>query len=116
MSGGHWQYSGARLGNALYEISEDPDVCTRWPAVGSLCAALAYALYGAERAMDWDLSGDAHIEDDGAFQDAFVWSVLEAAMKLAPDRLFPRGKWGTIQAVQQRHDEQVPGGPRGETG
>jgi len=118
MSGGHWQYAGAKLRDALYAISEDPDVCTRWPGVGLLCAALGSALYTAEHEMDYDLSGDREIKDDAAFDAAFVWQVLEAAMKVAPDRLFPRGKWATIQTVQQRHDDSdaLPGGPRGETG
>ena len=105
MSGGHWQYVGARLRDELEQIGEDPAALDRWPRIARVCAALAPILYEAEHEMDYDLSCDSRIADDEAFQDQVCHAILEAAMKSAADRLFPRGKWATIQAVQQREED-----------
>ncbi len=86
----------------LEMLGHDPDVANRWPRIGALLAALAPILYEAEHDMDWDLSADSAIADDAAFQDRVCHAILEAAMKSAADRLFPRDKWATIQAVQAR--------------
>ena len=84
----------------------DADARRRWPALAGLFAALSEAIYNAEREMDLDLSSYSAIKDDAEFEARAVWSILEPAMKAAPDRLFPRGKWATIQAVQARHAER----------
>jgi hypothetical protein len=55
-----------------------------------------------EHTMDWDLSMDSRIPDDGQFEQRAIFALLEPAMKAAPDAWFPRGKWATIQAVQAR--------------
>jgi len=102
MSGGHWEYSGARLRDELESIARDATVKERWPRIAGLFEALAVILYDSEHEMDWDLSSDAHIDNDGQFQGRVCHAILEAAMKAADDRLFPRGKWATIQAVQER--------------
>ena len=102
MSGGYWQYLGSRLNDACEQIAEDVTVLERWPRLAELLSALGPVLQKAEHAMDWDLSGDSPIDDDAAFQDIVCHAILEAAMKSADDRLFPRGKWATIQAVQER--------------
>ena len=85
MSGGHWQYVGASLRDELEMIGTDERA--RWPRITDFCVALASILSDA---------------DDEAFQDVVCHAILEAAMQGAADRLFPRGKWATIQAVQGR--------------
>ena len=102
MSGGHWQYVGGLLETALLSIATDPTVLERWPRVAALFGALGAPVRLAEHEMDWDLSSDHAIVDDRAFQDHICHAILEAAMKVADDRLFPRGKWATIQAIQER--------------
>ena len=102
MSGGHWQYAGGPIRDALFMLSEDSDLNVRWPRLAPLFASLAVAIYDAEREMDWDLSSDSHIDDDVAFEDRVILSVLVPTMEAARDQLFPRGKWATIQAVQAR--------------
>lgn len=104
MSGGHWQYAGAPIRDWLEQIAQDEDVKQRWPQVAELFAALGPIIYEAEHDMDWDLSSDHAIVDDSAFDEQVCHSILVAAMKVAHDRLFPRGKWATIQAVQERAD------------
>ena len=56
MSGGRRQYVGVPIRNGLEAIAEDAEVRARWPRVATLCAALASALYNAEREMDPDLN------------------------------------------------------------
>ena len=102
MSAGHWQYVGASLRDELEMIGTDERARARWPRITDFCVALAPILYDAEHEMDWDLSSDTHIADDEAFQDVVCHAILEAAMQGAADRLFPRGKWATFQAVQGR--------------
>ena len=102
MSGGHWQYSGSRLRDLLEQIAGDREVRWRWPRIAQFLASLAPILYDAEHEMDWDLSSDSSVKDDRAFEDRICHVILVAAMQAADDRLFPRGKWATIQAVQGR--------------
>lgn len=103
MSGGHWDYG--RFAYDLEQIAEDETVCARWPRIAALLTSLAPLLKAAEREMDWDICSDSHIKDDAAFQDRVCHAILEAAMKAADERLFPRGKWATIQAIQGRMEE-----------
>ena len=69
MSGGHWDYVGARIDAALAEIADDPAVSKRWPQVATLFSRLGPALRTLEQEMDWVLSGDRHFEDDAAWDD-----------------------------------------------
>ena len=102
MSGGHWDYSGARMRVALQDIAMDKDVQQRWPRIAALFDGLGSILYDAEQDMDWDLSADSVIPDDALFDNQVCHAILVLAMKAADDSLFPRGKWATIQAVQGR--------------
>ena len=93
---------GARIDAALEEIAGDKYVARRWPKLGTLLSALGPMLRRLEHEMDWGLSGDSPIEDDAAWDATARHAILEVAMKAADDHLFPRGKWATIQAVQER--------------
>src|SRR3990167_2125262 len=99
MSGGHWQYSGWKLQHTLERIAGDETVKARWPRIAQLFDAMAPILFEWRHEMDWDISSDSHIGDDDGFETRVCHSILEAAMRVASDRLFPRGKWATIQAV-----------------
>ena len=105
MSGGHWDHSGYKLQDILITIAEDEAVKARWPELGKLFDALGNVFYDIEHDLDWDLSSDSSIKDDRQFSDAAIGKILEVAMKAAPDSWFPRGKWATIQAVQERKDK-----------
>ena len=104
MSGGHWDYSGIRLQDILEIIATDEEMKTRWPDLAQLFGELGPILYDIEHDIDWDFSGDSSIKDDRKFSDAAIGKIFEAAMKAAPDSWFPRGKWATIQAVQERKE------------
>lgn len=106
MSGGHFQYSGFKIQEALDAIAEDAEVMKRFPSLVVLLSRLGETLYAMEHDLDWDLSSDSHIEDDVKYEEKVIWSLLDAAMRAAPDPWFPRGKWATIQAVDGRHDDE----------
>lgn len=105
MSGGHFGYLGFKIQDALDTISTDPDVMERFPALAKILDELGPALYDIEHTIDWDFSGDSHIEDDRRWENEAIWDLLKVMMTGAPDPWFPRGKWATIQAVDGRHDE-----------
>jgi hypothetical protein len=102
MSGGYWNYVGYRIRDELLNIAQDKNVASRWPKTAEALAGFADAIYKIEHGMDWDLSADASIRNDTAFDNEAVGLLLEAVLKAAPDAWFPRGKWATIQAVQAR--------------
>lgn len=114
MSGGHWQYAGARLAMECENIALDEDVACRWPLVAGAFDAFGEWAVGTEHDMDWDLSGDSAIslpgsydpspEADARFDRLSFDRLLVALLKMAPDDLFPRGKWATIQAIQGRSE------------
>ena len=104
MSGGEWNYVGGRIDNDLQMLSEDPQIQGRWPRLAHLLSHLGSAIRVAEHEMDWDVCSDKAISDDAAFERRVIGEVLEAAMRAAPDEWFPRGKWATIQALQEMRD------------
>lgn len=70
MSGGHWDYAGARIRNELGEISIDPEVSRRFPRLARVLRNIGYVIYEIEHDLDWDFSGDSHIGDDVAFENS----------------------------------------------
>ena len=102
MSGGHWEYSGFGIQEALQLIANDPSVQERWPLLSHVFNKLAPLLYRIEHEIDWDLSGDSKIESDGQFDLVAVGAILDILLKELPDTMFPKGKWATIQAWQGR--------------
>jgi hypothetical protein len=102
MSGGHFEYAGRTARGLLEAVFEDPDVARRFPAIRELLYAVANWVYTVEHGIDWDFSGDTLIEDDAAWERDRLCELLRHAMHAAPDDLFPRGKWATIQAIEGR--------------
>ncbi len=102
MSGGNWDYTGAKLLEWLTFIGNDGAARRRWPMTINAFYILGDPLRKAEHEMDWDLSGDKKIDDDKQFDEAALWSLVEPLLELSPDHWFPRGKWATIQALQTR--------------
>jgi hypothetical protein len=65
---------------------------------------LAGVLYATEHAMDWDLSADA---TNPHTDEQMAGMILDAVLKVCPDEWFPRGKWATIQAFQERANREA---------
>lgn len=110
MSGGHWDYGSRRIEEVMEAICGDEIVQKRWPEIGRLFENVCPELAQCEHEMDWDISGDAGIDDDRAWERARIGAILVAVMKSVPDEWFPRGKWATIQAVQGRIEEPPKSG------
>lgn len=102
MSGGHWDYGGSRAREALDAVAQDATVRERWPLTASAFAVLAGWVPQADHDMDWDISGDTCIKDDGKFDVETFSGLFVGLMNAAPDAWFPRGKWATIQAIRER--------------
>ena len=74
MSGGHFDYVGARIRDGLEEIANNEEVQTRFPQLAIRLRDLASVLYDLEHDLDWDLSGDTGIENDAEFEaHALAW-------------------------------------------
>jgi len=96
---------GYRIHDDLFTVSEDGDVAGRWPLICNVMSAFGTWFQAVEHEMDYDISGDTSIGEtfgDETFDRAEFAKLLDALLKIAPDEWFPRGKWATIQAVQQR--------------
>lgn len=78
MSGGHFNYVGSRLEDDIRTIAEDEDVRRRWTRLAGVLEKLAGVLSKVEHNIDWDLSGDALIEDDRLFEEACLRELREA--------------------------------------
>lgn len=103
MSGGRWDYVQRQIQWHCETIGTDADVAKRWPLSGKAYLELGRILERSGHDMDWDLESDTLIDvDDSTFDRRVVAELLDCLMALAPDEWFPRGKWATIQAVQQR--------------
>lgn len=75
MSGGHWDYEEGRLRDVLERVADDVLIRERFPMLAKRLSLLGNRLYEVIHALDYDLSGDAGIKDDHAFE-------LEAIRKL----------------------------------
>jgi hypothetical protein len=64
MSGGRWSFAQTRIMGLLHEITDDDETAGRWLALHEVLWRLGDALY----VMDWDLSDDARIPDDAAWE------------------------------------------------
>ena len=99
MSGGHWNYGGARIRDGLEAVARDDRAKERWPITCGLFGQLADVLYALEHDMDRTMSGDW---SKGPSDEEMAGLVLTAVLRELPDEWFPRGKWATIQALQGR--------------
>ena len=105
MSGGHWDYSSHRIEEMLAAIGSDPSASEKWPAICQLFAALGPVLARCEHVMDFDLSADASVS--AGWERARLAEILNVVLKSMPDEWFPRGKWATIQALEERAETKV---------
>ncbi|MGH9876147.1 MAG: hypothetical protein ACRD5H_00785 [Nitrososphaerales archaeon] len=87
MSGGHWNYVGYRLNDALSMIARDKTVIKRWPHIAVLFDTLGEILLTAEHEMDWALSENSNIENDKALQLQICNQVLEIAAKVTSEAI-----------------------------
>ena len=100
MSGGHFDYVGYQIEDALRFVAAGS--AEDFPAISALLMGFGSALKAIEHDLDWHYSGDTNIADTAAYDHAAIGRLLECVMKAAPDAWFPRGKWATIQAIQER--------------
>ena len=76
MSGGYWEYQGYPILQGLNMVAEDPVAKARWPKTTAAFGGLGPLLYQLEHDMDWDLSGDSFIPDDGKFDAEAIEQLL----------------------------------------
>ena len=63
MSGGRFNYAGARIRDELEAIAEDDHFRTLFPSLSADLLRLAHALYTIEHDADWFLSGDSDLQN-----------------------------------------------------
>ena len=68
MSGGHWDYDQFKMRNVLECVALDVEVKVRFPKLSRELRRLGYTLEMVVHDLDWDLSGDTKIADDGDFE------------------------------------------------
>lgn len=68
MSGGHWNYVGQNISAQIAEIGIDPQVIKRFKIIPQLLIFLGNFIEKIEHELDWDLSCDTPIEDDGKWE------------------------------------------------
>jgi len=102
MSGGHWDYCGARIRDGLEAMGEDKEIKKRFPDLAIILEELAWVFYKMEHEMDLDLKGDSKIKDDREFENQAIGKVLDVVLKNTPDKWFSQAKWTTIQAFQRK--------------
>ena len=102
MSGGSWEYQQYFLEEILKTIGQDYAVASNFPVLAELFRELGIKLRGIADDLDSHASSDVIIKDFRQFEKDATVIILILAMKAAPDELFPRGKWATIQAIQER--------------
>lgn len=84
MSGGHWDYIGFKIADALNDIGRDQEVMGRFPRLAEILPRLGEILGQIEHDLDWDLSGDTNIQDDRTFEDKALKDLREWAKGLDP--------------------------------
>lgn len=100
MSGGRWDYAGYRVRTVLDAVAGDESAQKEWPVLCKLLKDLGPMIQRVERELDWFLTGED--KSPKPPEDLMIALLLSAVLKHAPDGWFPRGKWATIQAIQQR--------------
>ena len=86
MSGGHFNYTESELRESLAWIARDPAIVKRWPHLGEIFKLLSEWAYQTVHAIDYDLSSDASIDNDGAF-DRGCSDVMEGQTNKGGERL-----------------------------
>lgn len=83
MSGGHWDYRQQHVTHVLDDVGRDHEVRARWPHVAQAMRKLADALGEVLHDMDWCLSDDTSIDDDGAFDQKSLELLRQALVRPA---------------------------------
>ena len=78
MSGGHWEYSGYKIQDALEAIAEDKEVQSRFPRLAKTLDKLAYVLYNIEHDLDWDISCDSEIKRDDKWERGVLREIRDS--------------------------------------
>lgn len=78
MSGGHWDYNQYRMREILEGVGLDGQVILRFPGLAHVFRILARDLEKVIHDLDWDLSSDAEIKDDAAFEKAAIEKIMAA--------------------------------------
>jgi hypothetical protein len=99
VSGGTLDYLSCKFEDAALAIETEPDYVKQWPMTCKVMAALLRAMSRVEHSMDWDVAGDAAAERS---DNQMTGDILIEFLRVLPDEWFPKGKWATIQASQQR--------------
>lgn len=111
MSGGHLDYLAFKIRDAMETAARDGEYKKIAPLTMAVFEALAVPLSDAEHDLDWHVSGDIIIKNFSEFDRQTLGKILTELFKVCPDEWFPRGKWATIQAFQERSQ---PAAARGE--
>ena len=82
MSGGHWDYQGAQMRDAMEVIARDATVKERWPLIHKIFEVLGPILYDIDYDMDWDVSGDTLIKDDSQFDRESFMKIFDAMKRI----------------------------------
>lgn len=80
MSGGHWDYLGAKIKYTLQEVAEDDNVQDRFPLLSKILYQLGDIIYDIEQNLDWDICSDHKIKDDKGWEEEMV-KQLEGIIK-----------------------------------
>lgn len=80
MSGGHWDYAGAKIKYPLQDIAEDDKVLDRFPLLAKILYQLGDIIYDIEHDIDWDFCDDHYIKDDGKWEEDMI-KQLEGIVK-----------------------------------
>lgn len=78
MSGGHFDYVYHKVRAGLEDVTQDEEVKRRWPHVTAALNRLSESLSETLREIEWDLSGDSHIEHDSVFEQEFFRKMYTA--------------------------------------
>lgn len=69
MSGGHFNFVGFVLREALETIGNDEETKLRFAQLSNILLRLAPILENVEHDLDWDLSGDRRIRNDNQWEN-----------------------------------------------
>lgn len=75
VSGGHWDYEESRIPDVLNRVADDVRIRERFPKLALELERLGAILYDVIHDLDYDLSGDASIKDDVAFERAALGDI-----------------------------------------
>lgn len=78
MSGGHWEYGQDKIYIICEEVAEDEEVLERFPILAAYILRIGTMLKTIIKDIDWDISGDALIDNDKDFELRAILRIKEA--------------------------------------